>query len=68
MKAYERREVNAYPYFKLATWDTRSFTWKAGKATAKTEDAARAMAGNPGRYRVERFEESASCGLEPFEV
>lgn len=68
MKAYERRELGAYPYYKLSTWDARSFAWRAAKVTQPTEAEARAAARKPGRYRIEKFEESTSYVLEPFEV
>jgi hypothetical protein len=68
MKAYERREANAYPFFKLATWDGRAMVWKAGKTVQETEESCRALAKKPGRYRVSRFDESGPVNLEPFAV
>lgn len=68
MKAYERRETNSYPFFKLAAWDERAMVWKAGKTVQETEAACRALARKPGRYRVSRFEESGPVNLEPFAV
>lgn len=68
MKPYERRESCAYPYFKLATWDGRSMTWRAGKSTVPSESAARSGARKPGRYRIERFDQGGSTVLEPFDV
>jgi hypothetical protein len=68
MKAYERREAGAYPYFKLVTWDTTAMTWRAGKRILPTKESAEATAKKTGRYRVERFDEQVSRFLEPFEV
>lgn len=68
MKPYERRAADAYPYFKLATWDGRNLTWKDGKGVAETEAAARAAARRGGRYRISRIEESGRIDLAPFEV
>lgn len=68
MKAYERRENGAYPYFKLAVWDRTFGTWKAGKVQLPSEVEARGRAKRPGRYRVERFDGRGSVALDPFEV
>jgi hypothetical protein len=68
MKPYERRAADAWPYFKLATWDARTMTWKAGKRVLATEAEARDAALPGGRYRIERFEERGSRIMEPFSV
>lgn len=69
MRPFERRVSGAYPYFKVATWDARNVVWKAGKATFASEaDAARSVAGRPGRYRVTRVEEAGKVELEAFAV
>lgn len=69
MKAYERRERGAYPFFKLAVWDERNCVWKAGKVLFETEVRARASARKPGRYRLTRFEDGGSKSeSEPFTV
>jgi hypothetical protein len=66
MKMHERRESLAFPYFKLAVWDPRSFTWKDGKvAFASHADAIRA-ARKPGRYRISEVGESGRIDMEPF--
>lgn len=67
MKPYERRTANAYPYFKLATWDARNMTWRAGKAIFATEDEARASA-KTGRFRVTRVTEAGHEELPPFDA
>jgi hypothetical protein len=68
LRPFERRAAAAYPYFKLAAWDARSFTWRAGRHAHATEEAARAEARSPGRYRVSRFTEAGAEELTPFEV
>jgi hypothetical protein len=66
MKTCERRATRNYPYFKLAAWDARSFTWKDGKVQFATEGEAEASARKPGRYRASRVEESGRIDLDPF--
>jgi hypothetical protein len=70
MKPYERRAAGIAdrPYFKLATWDARNMTWRAGKRALATEAEARSQAVPGGRYRIERFDEGGSAVLEPFTV
>jgi hypothetical protein len=68
MKPYERRAAAAWPYFKLAMWDDRTMTWRAGKRVLATEAEARDAATPGGRYRIECFEERGSRILEPFSV
>jgi hypothetical protein len=68
MKPHERRAANAYPYFKLATWDARNLCWRDGKYVCETEVAARADAKAPGRYRISRIDDSGRTDLEPFTV
>jgi hypothetical protein len=68
MKPYERRAANAWPYFKLATWDDRNMTWRDGKTVQETEPDARREARKPGRYRISRIDESGRFDLEPFAV
>jgi hypothetical protein len=52
MKPHERRQTRNYPYYKLATWDARSFTFRDGKIAYDTKDAALADILKPGKYRV----------------
>jgi hypothetical protein len=68
VRAYERREQNAYPFFTLAAWDERNCAWKAGKTAYEDEAAARAAARKPGRYRITRFDGRSNAALEPFAV
>lgn len=67
MKAHERRSADAFPYFKLAAWDERSFTWKDGKVAFPSEGEARGAATRAGRYRLSRVEASGRVDLEPFD-
>jgi hypothetical protein len=66
VKPYERRAADAWPYFKLSTWDDRNLMWRAGKRVLATEAEARSQARPGGRYRVEQFDEKGSRVLEPF--
>jgi hypothetical protein len=69
MKAYERRGRGAYPYFKIARWDARICAFRPLKATAPSEARAIELAGGEeGTYRLERFDESGSMAMEPFEI
>lgn len=68
MRAHERRAAGAYPFFKVATWDTRLCLWRPGKVLYETEAAARKATKKPGRYRVTRFDDGSNCDLEPFSV
>jgi hypothetical protein len=68
MRPFERRAAGAYPFYKLATWDARLGTWRAGKRIHPTEEAARKEARGPGRYRVSRFTEAGADELPSFEV
>jgi hypothetical protein len=69
MRAFERRATNAYPYFKLASWDSRNLVWRDGKKAFPTEKAARAAAASaPGRYRISVVTDVGRTDLVPFEV
>lgn len=68
MRNHERRNTEGgYPYWKLATWEPRSFTFKDGKRAYPTEAEARNAASKPGRYRLSRVEETGRTDLEPFD-
>lgn len=67
MRPHERTATGSYPYFKLAAWDDRSFTWKDGKVALPTEADAVNAAKKPGRYRVSRVEASGRVDLAPFD-
>jgi hypothetical protein len=68
MKPHERRQAQAYPYYKLATFDTRSVTFRDGKQAHASEAAAKAAATKPGRYRISEITDNGRRDLEPFEV
>lgn len=68
MRHYERRLTGAFPYFKLAVYDERNFTFRDRRIAYETEAEARAAASRPGRYRVSRIEERKRLDLEPFSV
>lgn len=66
MKQHERRQSNAYPYFKLATFDERSFTFRDGKVAYPTDSDAIQAAKKPGKYRLSVVTENGRNDLEPF--
>lgn len=69
MKPHQRRQQQAYPYFKLATWDPRSFTWRDGRIAFESEaEAERSVFGKPGKYRLSVVDETGRTDLEPFEI
>ena len=68
MKNYERRASGNTVWFKLATWEDRSYTWKDGRIAFGSEAEARAAARKPGKYRVSRVVDGARTDLEPFTV
>lgn len=68
MKTYERRATNRYPYYKLATWDARSMTFRDGKVAHATKADACAAAAKPGRYRVSEVTLSGRIDFAPFDV
>ena len=68
MRPHERRQAGAYPYFKLARWDERNACFNDGRTGYETEQAARAAAKVPGKYRVSTVTDSGRKDGEPFEV
>jgi hypothetical protein len=66
MKQYQRRQANAYPYFKLATFDERSFTFRDGKVAYQTDHEAIEAAKKPGKYRLSIVTENGRSDFEPF--
>ena len=68
MRPHERRAAGTV-YYKLATFDPRSFTFRDGKTGYATEAEARAAAKQPGRYRVSVVPpDGRRQDLEPFTV
>ena len=68
MKPHKRRQTQNYPYYKLATWDPRSFTFRDGKVAFPTQAKARGAATTPGKYRLSAVNETGRVDMEPFEV
>ena len=70
MKPHERRQAGAYPYFKLATWQPRSFTFFDGKRALKSEAACHdeAKGLGPGKYRISVVTADGRQDLDPFTV
>lgn len=70
MKPYQRRQQHAYPYYKVAMWNARSFCWADGRtAYSSEEEALRSIpSGVPGKYRLSRVTETGRTDLVPFEV
>lgn len=58
----------ATTYYKLAIFDERTFCWKDGKRGYDTEEAAKADATKPGKYRLSMVVDGHRADLEPFEV
>ena len=67
-RGFERREDGTAIYFKVATWDARSFTFKAGFKTFPTKEEAMATAVKPGRYRLSEVRPDGKTDSDPFEV
>ncbi len=66
MRPFERRAAQAYPYFKIATWDERQQCWKDGRHAFPTEAEARRQAPKGARCRISRIDESGRTDLEAF--
>ncbi len=60
LRQFERRAAGAFPYYKLAQWNQRSFTYSDGKVAFATEAEAREAARKPGQYRVSSVHEDGS--------
>ena len=52
MKPYERRALNAYPYYTLATWVPHLLTYKDTSRSYDNIRIAKAAAKNEGKYRI----------------
>jgi hypothetical protein len=68
MKNYERRATGQFPYFKLATFDPISLTYRDGKVAYPTKAGAISAAAKPGKYRVSEVNLSGRIDFEPFEI
>ena len=67
MRPFERRSGRAYPYFKLAVWDERAFTWRDGKRAFASEAEANRQAPKGAKCRISRVDEAGRTDLEPFQ-
>lgn len=68
MKAYQRREAGIEAVFNLDAWNPRIGCWTKTRRQYASEEAARAAARKPGRYRVSRNDDAGRVELEPFSV
>ena len=70
MKPYQRRQTATYPYYKIATWDNVSMTYRDGKQAFLTKfDAINSVAGRgPNKYRMSVVTADGRRDLDPFEV
>ncbi len=71
MRSFERRAIGAYPFFRLDEWDNRigAYRPRPGRKEYGTEDEAkRAVASRPGRYRIVRIDDGGLSILDPFDV
>lgn len=55
-RPHERRATGATVYYRLATWQPRSFTYRDNPHPYDTPEAARAAATKPGQYKVSRVD------------
>lgn len=67
-RGFERRAAGTATYYKLATWDARSFTFKDGKVAFETRAEAGWAATKPGRYRISEVSDSGRTDFEPFDI
>ncbi len=70
-RPYERRATNAYPYFRAAWWDPRSFTYRDNASPHATVQAAIDFAKenfNPGKIRITTIGEKGPVGYEDFVI
>jgi hypothetical protein len=68
VKPYQRRQAGTFPYYKLATWEPRSFTFKDGKQAFTSREAAIAAVPGPGKYRVSVVTAAGRTDETTFEV
>lgn len=70
MKHHERRTLGngTFTYYKLATWDARSFTYRDGKVAYDTLQDATNAARKPGTYRVSVVTPDGRTDMQPFTV
>ncbi len=68
MKPYQRRQAAAYPYYKLATWDPRSLTFRDGKIAFTSMRDALDSVTVEGKYRISEVTETGREDFAPFFV
>lgn len=65
MKHHQRRAAGAFPYYKLATWDAVSMTWRDGKRQYQTREEATAAAPT-GKNRISEVTDAGRRDDPPF--
>jgi hypothetical protein len=60
--------MNDKTTYKLAQWEERSFTFKDGKRSFPTVEAAKASVTAAGKYRISEITRDGRKDFEPFEV
>lgn len=68
LRPHERRATGATTYYRLATWQPRSFTFRDNAHPYETPEAARAAARKPGRYLISEVSPEGVEVYEDFEV
>ena len=68
MRNHERRRIHAYPYYKVATWDPISLTFRDGKTAFPSSRLAYASISGPGRFRLSEVTADGRVDMEPFDV
>lgn len=68
MKSHERRATQAYPYFKVAVFDSVSMCFRDGKHAFETKDAAKRSAKSPGTYRLSTVTASGRVDSDRFTI
>ena len=68
MRKFQRLDVGAFPYFKLAKFNPRDRCFYDGRRAFDSESEARAAAKGPGRFRVSRVEPDGRHDLDPFDA
>ncbi len=68
MKNHERRQINAFPYYKLAVWSERNCCWNDGKRVYETKMAAiqEAASVGGGKYRLSTITDAGRIDGVPF--
>lgn len=67
LRPFERRAAGGFPYYRLAVWEPRSFTFKDNATPHATPEAAQAAARTPGKYRITEVSEDGTAVYATFE-